>query len=139
MEGNDWDEMTDVGEEEEEGATVSGGIVGNAARAAGIAGIAGIPGATGLAGIAGVLGGVLAGMGAVNGGGAGGLAGAAGGAGIGDVRMLYNMDRELELLMDGTAATLKALALSTYQVPINVAYVHTSLSLNMCINVLINS
>jgi len=38
------------------------------------------------------------------------------GGGAGARGMLYNMDQELEALMDGTAQTLKALALSTYQV-----------------------
>ena len=36
----------------------------------------------------------------------------------GDVRnVLHSVEQELEALMDGTAQTLKALALSTYQVP----------------------
>jgi Trpc4-associated protein len=69
-----------------------------------------------------MLGGMLGGLAAVasrntngNGNANGNEVGAGGGV-AGDVRMLYNMDQELEALMDGTAQTLKALALSTYQV-----------------------
>jgi hypothetical protein len=77
----------------------------------------------GAAGIAGVLSGMLGAMaggraGAVVGGAVGALREVVGalGGGAGARGMLYNMDQELEALMDGTAQTLKALALSTYQV-----------------------
>eukprot|EP00026_Physarum_polycephalum_P006556 Phypoly_transcript_06604.p1 GENE.Phypoly_transcript_06604~~Phypoly_transcript_06604.p1 ORF type:complete len:536 (+),score=130.15 Phypoly_transcript_06604:135-1610(+) len=62
------------------------------------------------------VGGGAGGGGGVVGGAVGALREVVGALGGGAGGMLYNMDQELEALMDGTAQTLKALALSTYQV-----------------------
>jgi hypothetical protein len=102
-------------EEEEEGEGEDGEeeeMMEDVAEDAGRAPQRGAMGAAGIAGLAGVLGNVLGGMGRVGGVGMIG-GGGAGGIGGADERML---DQELEALMDGTAQTLKALALSTYQV-----------------------